>query len=169
MSEQHWLAVPSGPQRWVLLAWWLGASWAVEPRSIAILSLAFVLSFYLVDFPSCLLSTSKRSSFLARCLSPPRKECECDACHGSGNASNGSTGRVMTMYHGTSAANVQSIKQNGFRPSSSGMLGPGVYVSRDRQKAEKYGDTVLELDVRHLLKTDSGRSRLVRRSRLKAS
>lgn len=75
----------------------------------------------------------------------------------------------MTMYHGTSAANVQSIKQNGFRPSSSGMLGPGVYVSRDRQKAEKYGDTVLELDVRHLLKTDSGRSRLVRRSRLKAS
>ncbi|CAJ1401539.1 unnamed protein product [Effrenium voratum] len=76
------------------------------------------------------------------------KECECDACHGSGNASNGSTGRVMTMYHGTSAANVQSIKQNGFRPSSSGMLGPGVYVSRDRQKAEKYGDTVLELDVR---------------------
>ncbi|KAI1903743.1 hypothetical protein AGOR_G00030360 [Albula goreensis] len=47
-------------------------------------------------------------------------------------------GRRYTMYHGTSAQAATLIKQTGFRPSADGMLGPGVYVSRDAKKAGKY-------------------------------
>ena len=42
------------------------------------------------------------------------------------------------MYHGTTRANARSIKTSGFRQSSGGMLGPGVYISRDLQKASRY-------------------------------
>jgi RNA:NAD 2'-phosphotransferase (TPT1/KptA family) len=42
------------------------------------------------------------------------------------------------MYHGTSAAAAKAIKQSGFHPSSGGMLGKGVYLSRDIQKARAY-------------------------------
>ncbi|XP_035514224.1 uncharacterized protein LOC118325605 [Morone saxatilis] len=45
---------------------------------------------------------------------------------------------IYTMYHGTSIANARLIIANGFRQSSGGMLGKGVYVSRDRKKAERY-------------------------------
>lgn len=45
---------------------------------------------------------------------------------------------VYTMYHGTSLANARLIIINGFQQSSNGMLGKGVYVSRDRKKAERY-------------------------------
>ncbi|GAA6221026.1 uncharacterized protein LOC108878189 [Lates japonicus] len=62
---------------------------------------------------------------------------------------------VYTMYHGTSSANARLIIANGFQQSSGGMLGPGVYVSRDRKKAERYplnsnpsDRVVLELRVR---------------------
>ncbi|KAM7017916.1 uncharacterized protein LKV04_000424 [Tautogolabrus adspersus] len=62
---------------------------------------------------------------------------------------------VYTMYHGTSLANARLIIANGFRQSSGGMLGKGVYVSRDRKKAERYPLNVnstqrvaLELHVR---------------------
>ncbi|XP_061585713.1 uncharacterized protein LOC133450824 [Cololabis saira] len=62
---------------------------------------------------------------------------------------------VYTMYHGTSVANARLIIANGFQQSSGGMLGKGVYVSRDRKKAERYplknnpSDRVsLELNVR---------------------
>ncbi|EOD17714.1 hypothetical protein EMIHUDRAFT_209643 [Emiliania huxleyi CCMP1516] len=52
------------------------------------------------------------------------------------------------MYHGTTASRARSIVSNGFRPSSSGMLGPGVYASRDIRKARQYGDgTMLTLRV----------------------
>ncbi|XP_032905420.1 uncharacterized protein LOC116991159 [Amblyraja radiata] len=47
-------------------------------------------------------------------------------------------GKIYVMYHGTTAASAQSISQNGFRQSKGGMLGPGVYVSRDLQKASRY-------------------------------
>ena len=56
------------------------------------------------------------------------------------------------MYHGTSAENARSIAEAGFRPSTSGMLGPGVYCSHDTNKANKYGDTVL------ILRVDVGRT-----------
>lgn len=61
---------------------------------------------------------------------------------------------VYTMYHGTSISSAQTIIASGFKQSSQGMLGKGVYVSRNRRKAERYPLTsqpndrvVLELRV----------------------
>lgn len=62
---------------------------------------------------------------------------------------------VYTMYHGTSIASAKNIITNGFKQSSGGMLGKGVYVSRDKKKASHYplnsqitNRVVLELRVR---------------------
>ncbi|XP_072244241.1 uncharacterized protein [Leuresthes tenuis] len=62
---------------------------------------------------------------------------------------------VYTMYHGTSVANARHIIISGFQQSSGGMLGKGVYVSRDKKKADRYpigsnpsNRVVLELHVR---------------------
>lgn len=48
------------------------------------------------------------------------------------------SGRLYTMYHGTTVQAARTIVQNGFCQSSDGMLGPGVYVSRNQKKAERY-------------------------------
>lgn len=45
---------------------------------------------------------------------------------------------VYQMYHGTSIASARLIISSGFRQSSKGMLGRGVYVSRDIKKASRY-------------------------------
>ncbi|KAM3611711.1 uncharacterized protein V6R79_023052 [Siganus canaliculatus] len=45
---------------------------------------------------------------------------------------------VYTMYHGTTIASARLIIANGFKQSSGGMLGRGVYVSRDKKKADRY-------------------------------
>ncbi|XP_028313051.1 uncharacterized protein LOC114469599 [Gouania willdenowi] len=45
---------------------------------------------------------------------------------------------VYKMYHGTTIANARLIVANGFKPSSGGLLGKGVYVSRDKKKASAY-------------------------------
>ena len=42
------------------------------------------------------------------------------------------------MFHGTSKENAFSIIQSGFRQSPDGMLGRGVYLSGDKNKAAKY-------------------------------
>uniref|UniRef100_A0A8C4RJS2 PARP catalytic domain-containing protein n=1 Tax=Erpetoichthys calabaricus TaxID=27687 RepID=A0A8C4RJS2_ERPCA len=42
------------------------------------------------------------------------------------------------MYHGTTKRKAQKIKKQGFKRSKTGMLGPGVYVSRDIRKASRY-------------------------------
>eukprot|EP00066_Takifugu_rubripes_P025116 XP_011614382.1 PREDICTED: uncharacterized protein LOC101080231 [Takifugu rubripes] len=62
---------------------------------------------------------------------------------------------IYTMYHGTSVASARLIIANGFKQSQGGMLGKGVYVSRDQTKAERYplnnpasDRVVLELLVR---------------------
>uniref|UniRef100_A0A8C7EZZ0 Grass carp reovirus (GCRV)-induced gene 2p n=1 Tax=Oncorhynchus kisutch TaxID=8019 RepID=A0A8C7EZZ0_ONCKI len=47
-------------------------------------------------------------------------------------------GDSYTMYHGTNVQTARLIITNGFRQSPDGMLGPGVYVSRNQQKAERY-------------------------------
>ncbi|KAL0979783.1 hypothetical protein UPYG_G00189620 [Umbra pygmaea] len=47
-------------------------------------------------------------------------------------------GQLYTMYHGTSVQTARLIIANGFRQSADGMLGPGVYVSRNQRKAERY-------------------------------
>ncbi|MEQ2178139.1 hypothetical protein GOODEAATRI_010902, partial [Goodea atripinnis] len=46
--------------------------------------------------------------------------------------------RTYIMYHGTTQSRAQSILANGFRQSQGGMLGPGVYLSRDLEKASRY-------------------------------
>ncbi|XP_069802746.1 uncharacterized protein [Dendropsophus ebraccatus] len=62
--------------------------------------------------------------------------------------------RFYTMYHGTTVSAAYSIIKGGFRVSDSGMLGRGVYVSRDVQKASRYPlceahqKVVLKLSVR---------------------
>lgn len=61
----------------------------------------------------------------------------------------------IRAYDGTHQKNVESIRKFGFRPSSGGMLGPGIYISRDLNKAQRYaGSTgyrglgvILELKV----------------------
>ena len=58
--------------------------------------------------------------------------------------------RIFVMYHGTDSIEaVQGILQNGFRPSGAkkNMLGQGVYVSKSREKAERYGQFVFKLLV----------------------
>ncbi|XP_035020775.1 grass carp reovirus (GCRV)-induced gene 2p [Hippoglossus stenolepis] len=45
---------------------------------------------------------------------------------------------VYTMYHGTNVASARLIIANGFKQSSGGMLGKGVYVSRSMLKASSY-------------------------------
>ena len=52
------------------------------------------------------------------------------------------------MYHGTRPEVAALIEQGGFKASTHGLLGPGVYLSRDADKARKYGATVLEVLVR---------------------
>ncbi|KAK1140754.1 hypothetical protein AOXY_G37300 [Acipenser oxyrinchus oxyrinchus] len=48
-------------------------------------------------------------------------------------------GKLYTMYHGTTKEAAESIKRCGFRQSDErGMLGRGVYVSRDFNKASRY-------------------------------
>ncbi|KAM8824658.1 uncharacterized protein ACB058_020865 [Synchiropus picturatus] len=48
-------------------------------------------------------------------------------------------GRTYLMYHGTSRASAASILCfRRFRQSKDGMLGPGVYLSRDLEKASRY-------------------------------
>uniref|UniRef100_A0A3B4ELN6 PARP catalytic domain-containing protein n=1 Tax=Pygocentrus nattereri TaxID=42514 RepID=A0A3B4ELN6_PYGNA len=46
--------------------------------------------------------------------------------------------RVYTMYHGTTLSAALQIKRYGFRRSTGGMLGAGVYVSRSFHKASHY-------------------------------
>lgn len=48
------------------------------------------------------------------------------------------SGHVYTMYHGTHVDNAEDIIINGFKPSTRGMLGKGVYVSRNIKKAKCY-------------------------------
>uniref|UniRef100_A0A8C5N1G4 PARP catalytic domain-containing protein n=1 Tax=Leptobrachium leishanense TaxID=445787 RepID=A0A8C5N1G4_9ANUR len=55
--------------------------------------------------------------------------------------------QVYTMYHGTTLEAAQQIISYGFMPSNSGMLGKGVYVSRDEDKAASY--PLEEEDRRH--------------------
>ena len=57
-------------------------------------------------------------------------------------------GKTMKMYHGTTAANAQSIMENGFNPSSDGMLGQGVYLSADIEKAKRYGSSILVVEAK---------------------
>ncbi|CAJ1052982.1 hypothetical protein D5F01_LYC18128 [Xyrichtys novacula] len=54
------------------------------------------------------------------------------------NLNNPKSNETYIMYHGTTKLAAQSIRDNGFRQSEDGMLGPGVYLSRDLAKASRY-------------------------------
>merc|ERR1712125_36054 len=54
------------------------------------------------------------------------------------------TARSYVMYHGTSHEAALSIERDGVVPSHDGMLGAGVYMSRDIRKARNYGSVVLK-------------------------
>lgn len=47
-------------------------------------------------------------------------------------------GRTYIMYHGTTKQSARAILATGFRQSPDGMLGRGVYLSRDPEKARRY-------------------------------
>ncbi|MEE6517662.1 hypothetical protein FKM82_028018 [Ascaphus truei] len=49
-------------------------------------------------------------------------------------------GKIYVMFHGTTVEAAKEIIKNGFKRSTRGplMLGPGVYVSRDKDKAARY-------------------------------
>ncbi|XP_073705482.1 grass carp reovirus (GCRV)-induced gene 2q [Garra rufa] len=64
-------------------------------------------------------------------------------------------GRKYIMYHGTTMENALKIYYEGFKCSSDGMLGRGVYLSRDIEKASRYPEydkgeqlAILEVEVR---------------------
>uniref|UniRef100_A0A3B3R8H9 Uncharacterized protein n=1 Tax=Paramormyrops kingsleyae TaxID=1676925 RepID=A0A3B3R8H9_9TELE len=46
--------------------------------------------------------------------------------------------RMYIMYHGTTKTAALNIKKHGFQRSKDGMLGPGVYISRSFEKAQRY-------------------------------
>ncbi len=46
--------------------------------------------------------------------------------------------KTYVMYHGTTRKAAQAIEATGFRQSADGMLGRGVYLSRDLEKASRY-------------------------------
>lgn len=94
-----------------------------------------------------------------------QKATSCDRCDGTGMVTRGQgsqsdaspqtprgwhrrQGKTMTMYHGTSQSNAQSIVASGFRPSTGGMLGAGVYVTADPAKAKRYGNTLITVEVK---------------------
>jgi len=52
------------------------------------------------------------------------------------------------MFHGTNEKCASLIEKEGFKPSVSGMLGPGIYCSRELRKARRYGSVVFLLHVR---------------------
>nr|ADZ76345.1 Gig2-like protein DreA [Danio rerio] len=47
-------------------------------------------------------------------------------------------GKVYRMYHGTTKTAAEQIRIHGFQPSTNGMFGRGVYLSRDLNKASRY-------------------------------
>lgn len=71
-------------------------------------------------------------------------------------------GKIYVMYHGTTYSAAVKIIQNGFRQSADGMLGRGVYVTRDKDKALRYplGDKTdqvilkLRVNVGRVIKID---------------
>ncbi|XP_030230761.1 uncharacterized protein LOC115557234 [Gadus morhua] len=46
--------------------------------------------------------------------------------------------KTYVMYHGTTRTNATAIQRDGFVQSAGGMLGRGVYLSRDLNKARRY-------------------------------
>ena len=72
----------------------------------------------------------------------------CPRSSRSSQGSSYSSEEEVEMFHGTSEDFARSIERSGFRPSADGMLGRGVYLSRDFSKAAAFGPVVLRCRVR---------------------
>jgi len=83
------------------------------------------------------LSRRARSSKRLQQLMVPLLDEEMGELVGSRHQSWGKD-RTFVMYHGTSREAAEKIVSLGFSPSSGGMLGPGVYLSRSIHKAKRY-------------------------------
>ena len=59
-------------------------------------------------------------------------------CSGKPSGPAASSNRSSIVYYGTSKQNANAIMKLGFKPSSSGLLGKGVYVTTDKSKAEAF-------------------------------
>ena len=59
--------------------------------------------------------------------------------------SDGFCRRVYVMYHATSRENALNILKKGFKPSTQGLLGPGLYLSRDINKTKSYGQVCFKV------------------------
>ena len=55
------------------------------------------------------------------------------------------------LFHGTSATNAVGIIRNGFRPSTSGSFGPGVYLTASPTVAARYSEKKTTTDKRKYL------------------
>ncbi|KAM8723399.1 uncharacterized protein AB9X84_003385 [Acanthopagrus schlegelii] len=55
-------------------------------------------------------------------------------------------GRQYVMYYGTTRQNAEAISASGFHQSADGMLGPGVYLRGDLQKASLHPAAIPESD-----------------------
>lgn len=57
--------------------------------------------------------------------------------------------RIFIMFHGTTKESAAEIVRHGFQPSAGGLLGPGVYMTRDVLKTQAYArGAILECRVR---------------------
>ncbi|XP_036798491.1 cilia- and flagella-associated protein 251 [Oncorhynchus mykiss] len=72
-------------------------------------------------------------------------------------------GRTYIMYHGTSWWAAQKIMAKGFCQSKCGMLGQGVYLSRDLEKASRYPLDLTEHQVVIKVKVNVGKVKKVDR------
>ncbi|RVE69993.1 hypothetical protein OJAV_G00083210 [Oryzias javanicus] len=70
-------------------------------------------------------------------------------------------GRTYVMYHGTTRDCADSICEDGFRQSSGGMLGPGVYLSRDLEKARRYPIELEDDEERVIIKVKVNVGRVI--------
>ncbi|XP_068098290.1 uncharacterized protein [Hyperolius riggenbachi] len=81
-----------------------------DPKRIKVLSVAYVLQLHALPGTNSLCSGYKR---------PVQSQ-------------------SYTMYHGTTYEAAVNIIKDGFKQSTTGMLGRGIYLSRDKEKAQKY-------------------------------
>jgi len=76
------------------------------------------------------------------------------------------SGQIYQMYHGTSRDTAKQILSRGFQQSQDGMLGRGVYLSRDLNKASRYPLHLPEHErVVIRVKVDVGRVKKIDRQR----
>lgn len=100
----------------------------MAPLKTTAFALFVFLSFTLAEVPQAVIpKLSEAESFSAEAL---------DTAHVLVRRAAGQS--TYDMFHGTSEQAATFIIQKGFSPSADGMLGRGIYVTRDIRKAQEY-------------------------------